>query len=53
VGLTLLLPYTMLRVPLGFVPLPASFLVALFCIVVGYIGVAEVAKKIFYRRVLY
>ncbi|MCX5722450.1 MAG: magnesium-translocating P-type ATPase [Nitrospirae bacterium] len=53
VGLTLLLPYTPLRGPLGFVPLPASFLVALFCIVVGYIGVAEVAKKIFYRRVLY
>ncbi len=53
VGLTLLLPYTLLRGPLGFVPLPASFLVALFCIVVGYIGVAEVAKKIFYRRVLY
>lgn len=53
VGLTWLLPYTMLRVPLGFVPLPASFLAALLCIVVGYVGVAEVAKKIFYRRVLY
>lgn len=53
VGLTWLLPYTMLRVPLGFVPLPASFLAALLCIVIGYVGVAEVAKKIFYRRVLY
>jgi P-type Mg2+ transporter len=53
VGLTLLLPYTPLRGPLGFVPLPVSFLAALFCIVVGYVLVVEVAKKAFYRRVLY
>ena len=53
VGLTLLLPYTPLRGPLGFVPLPPLFLAALLCIVVGYVGAAEVAKKIFYRHVLY
>jgi magnesium-transporting ATPase (P-type) len=35
VGLTLLLPYTPLRGPLGFVPLPPLFLAALLCIVVG------------------
>jgi Mg2+-importing ATPase len=53
VGLTLLLPYTMLSGPLGFVPLPPLFLAALLCIVVGYVAAAEVAKKIFYRHVLY
>jgi Mg2+-importing ATPase len=53
VGLTLLLPYTPLRGPLGFVPLPPLFLVALLCIVVGYVVAAEVAKKVFYRHVLY
>ena len=53
VGLTLLLPYTPLRGPLGFVPLPASFLAALLCIVIAYVGAAEFAKKIFYRHVVY
>ena len=53
VGLTLLLPYTVLRVPLGFVPLPPSFLAALLCIVAVYVMTAEVAKKIFYRRVVF
>jgi Mg2+-importing ATPase len=53
VGLTLLLPYTPLRGTLGFVPLPPLFLAALLCIVVGYVLAAEVAKKVFYRHVLY
>jgi Mg2+-importing ATPase len=53
VGLTLLLPYTMLSGPLGFVPLPPLFLAALLCIVVGYVVAAEVAKKVFYRHVIY
>jgi P-type Mg2+ transporter len=53
VGLTLLLPYTPLGGPLGFVPLPPLFLAALLCIVVGYVVAAEVAKKVFYRQVLY
>ena len=30
--------------------MPPLFLVALFCIVVGYVVAAEVAKKVFYRR---
>jgi Mg2+-importing ATPase len=50
---TLLLPYTLLRGPLGFVPLPPLFLAALLCIVAGYVIAAEVAKKVFYRRVIY
>jgi len=53
VGLTLLLPHTPLRGPLGFVPLPPLFLAALLCIVVGYVMAAEVAKKVFYRHVVY
>ena len=52
-GLTPLLPYTPLRGPLGFVPLPPLFLETLLCIVVGYVVAAEVAKKVFYRLVLY
>ena len=53
VGLTLLLPYTPLSEPLGFEPLPPLFLAALLCIVVGYVVAAEVAKKVFYRSVVY
>ena len=53
VGLTMLLPYTPLRVPLGFTPLPPLFLAALLCIVMGYVGAAEAAKRVFYRHVLY
>jgi Mg2+-importing ATPase len=53
VGLTLLLPYTPLRGPLGFVALPPLFLVALLCIVVGYVVAAEAAKKVFYRHVVF
>jgi len=49
----LLLAYTPLRGPLGFVPLPPLFLAALLCIVVGYVVAAEVTKKIFYRHARY
>ena len=49
VGLTVLLPYTPLASPLGLVPLPASFLLALVPIVVLYVAAAEVAKSAFYR----
>src|ERR1043165_6079898 len=52
-GLTLLLPYTPLSGPLGFVPLPPLFMAALLCIVAGYVVAAEVAKKVFYRSVIY
>jgi P-type Mg2+ transporter len=44
---------TLLRGPLGFVPLPPLFLAALLCIVAGYVIAAEVAKKVCYRRVIY
>ncbi|MEP6934377.1 MAG: hypothetical protein ABI988_10610 [Nitrospirota bacterium] len=39
--------------PLVFAPLPLLFLAALLCIVVGYVGAAEGAKKVFYRSVVY
>ncbi|MGH7891676.1 MAG: HAD-IC family P-type ATPase, partial [Thermodesulfobacteriota bacterium] len=48
---TLYLPYSRLAHLFGFHPLPPSFLIALGVIVVLYIITAEVAKKIFYKRV--
>ena len=48
---TLILPYTPLAVPLGFVPLPWVFLPVLAGIMVFYIIVAEAAKTFFYRRI--
>jgi Mg2+-importing ATPase len=50
VGLTLLLPYTPLARLLGFVPLPAVFLVAMVPIVLLYVVAAEAAKALFYRK---
>jgi P-type Mg2+ transporter len=50
VGLTFLLPYSPLAGLLGFVPLPAVFLLALVPIVVLYAIAAEVANYAFYRR---
>jgi len=49
-ALTLILPYTPLAVPFGFVPLPWVFLPVLAAIMVFYILVAEAAKTFFYRR---
>ena len=51
VAVTLLLPYTPLARPFGFVPLPLVFLPVLAGIMVFYIVVAETAKTIFYRKV--
>ena len=48
---TLFLPYSRLAHLFGFHPLPPSFLIALGVIVVLYVITAEVAKKIFYKRV--
>ena len=48
---TLYLPYSRLAHLFGFHPLPPSFLIALGVIVVLYVITAEVAKKIFYKRV--
>ncbi len=49
VALALLLPYTPLARPFGFVPLPGLFLLALVLIMAFYVAVAEIAKAIFYR----
>ena len=48
---TLLLPYTKLGRPFGFTPMPLEFLPVLLGILVFYIVTAEIAKKLFYRRV--
>jgi P-type Mg2+ transporter len=51
VGLaTLLFPWTPLGRLFEFRPLPASFLVVMGAILVAYMVTAEMAKKIFYRR---
>ncbi|MGD0170194.1 MAG: magnesium-translocating P-type ATPase [Smithella sp.] len=51
VAATLVLPYTPLSRIFGFAFLPVSFLLMMGLIVVLYIFVAEVVKKIFYQRV--
>ena len=50
VALALLLPYTPLARPFGFVPLPPVFLAVLAGIMVFYVIAAETAKTIFYRK---
>jgi Mg2+-importing ATPase len=44
-----LLPSTPLAHTLGFQPLPAGFFAALAALAVGYLGLIEVGKRIFYR----
>jgi len=51
VGVTIAIPYTPLAGPLGFGPLPASFLLIIGVIVVFYIVAAELVKRLFYKRV--
>lgn len=46
---TFILPYTPLGTLFGFVPLPISFLFGVLSIVAGYIIMAEIAKKQFYK----
>jgi Mg2+-importing ATPase len=48
---TLILPYTPLGTAFGFAPLPASFMLWLFLIIVAYIVTAEITKSIFYKHV--
>jgi P-type Mg2+ transporter len=50
---TLFLPYTPLSTIFGFKPLPFTFLLVLAAIVILYIVVVEIAKKIFYKRIRY
>ena len=45
-----ILPYTPLAGPLGFVPLPASFLLILCAMIVTYLAVAEVGVAYFFRK---
>jgi len=47
--LALLLPYSGLADPFGFVSVPPQFLLVISLIVGAYIGAAELAKRIFYR----
>ena len=51
VGATLIFPFTPLGVLFGFTPLPISFLLAVAVIVMLYILLAEVVKRVFYRRI--
>jgi Mg2+-importing ATPase len=54
VTITLILPFTAMGGRLfGFIPLPISFLAMMGVIVALYIVSAEVAKKIFYRKVTF
>jgi Mg2+-importing ATPase len=48
---TIILPYTPLGTLFGFAPIPLPYLLTLLLIVVLYIISAEVAKRIFYKRV--
>ncbi len=48
---TLIFPYTPIGPIFGFVPLPVSFLMMMGLIVIFYILMAEIVKKIFYQKV--
>jgi Mg2+-importing ATPase len=49
-GITLVLPYTPLAGLLGFAPLPVTYLLSVFGIIVLYFLSAEWVKRWFYRR---
>jgi Mg2+-importing ATPase len=49
--ITLIVPYLPVAVAFGFQPVPASFFPALLVIIVLYILSAEVAKRIFYKKI--
>jgi Mg2+-importing ATPase len=50
---TLVFPFTPIGEIFGFIPLPASFLAMMGLIVVLYILMAELVKKIFYQKINY
>ncbi len=50
--ITLLFPYTPIAGIFGLVPLPLEFLGLLLGIILLYVAVAEVAKSIFYKKVM-
>ncbi len=49
--ITLIFPYTPIGEIFGFIPLPASFIMMMGLIVIFYILMAEVVKKVFYRNI--
>jgi P-type Mg2+ transporter len=51
IGITVYLPYSPLSGLFGFKPLPAVFFIAMIIMVILYGITAEIAKKIFYKRV--
>jgi Mg2+-importing ATPase len=51
VGVTLMVPFTPLGEVFGFCPLPGSFMLVMGIIVIVYVFAAEMAKKVFYKRV--
>jgi Mg2+-importing ATPase len=53
VVVTILFPFTPLAELLGFQPLPMTFLLVIGVIVVLYIIAAEIAKRSFYKRVIF
>jgi Mg2+-importing ATPase len=48
---TIILPFSPLAKIFGFAPLPPEFLLYIFFIILGYVLSAEIAKKIFYKKV--
>jgi len=52
-AVTLFLPYTSLGTIFGFEPLPLTFILVLAVILISYIIVVEIVKKIFYKKVRY
>ncbi|MCD1294819.1 magnesium-translocating P-type ATPase [Methanocella sp. CWC-04] len=53
IAATLLFPYTPLAPIFGFKPLPPSFILVLGLIVLAYVIMAEVTKRLFYKMVKY
>ena len=51
VAVTLGLPFTPLAPLFGFSPLPLQYFILIGLVIIGYIFTAEIAKKIFYKRV--
>ncbi len=49
-AVTLILPLTPLGKGFGFSPVPASFLLFMGVIVLLYIAIAEIAKRVFYKK---
>jgi Mg2+-importing ATPase len=50
IALALALPYLPFASVFGFVPLPASMVLAMIALTLAYVGAAEVAKRYFYAR---